>query len=200
MSLPFLTIVEDSIMLIVVAIVIFALTLVFIISRIKKCPADKIMVIYGHVGINKDGTSRSATCIHGGSRFIYPIIQAYQFLDLKPLSIDIELEKAISKDKELIGVNGRFSVGISTESGVMQNAAERLLGLPASEIEDLSKDIIFGQLRIVIATMDFEEFKNRDMFFKQVCNNVETEIKKIGLRLINANVTDISDEFGVAIR
>ena len=39
----------------------------------------------------------------------------------------------------------------------MQNAAERLLGLAMNEVQELAKDIIFGQLRLVIATMDIEE-------------------------------------------
>jgi flotillin len=79
----------------------------------------------------------------------------------------------------------------------MQNAAERLLGLPLSEVQELSKDIILGQLRLVIATMDIEEINtDRDKFLEAVSGNVETELKKIGLRLINVNVTDINDESG----
>jgi flotillin len=79
----------------------------------------------------------------------------------------------------------------------MQNAAERLLGLQLPEIQELSKDIIFGQLRLVIATMDIEEINtDRDKFLLAVSNNVEIELKKIGLRLINVNVTDINDESG----
>ncbi|MBQ6892788.1 MAG: flotillin family protein, partial [Clostridia bacterium] len=94
-------------------------------------------------------------------------------------------------------VPSRFTVGISTEPGVMQNAAERLLGLQLSEIQELAKDIIFGQLRLIIATMDIEEINtDRDKFLAAVSSNVETELKKIGLRLINVNVTDISDESG----
>ncbi|MBP3311912.1 MAG: flotillin family protein, partial [Butyricicoccus sp.] len=73
----------------------------------------------------------------------------------------------------------------------------RLLGLKLSEIQELAKDIIFGQLRLVIATMDIEEINtDRDKFLVAVSNNVEIELKKIGLRLINVNVTDINDESG----
>ena len=61
----------------------------------------------------------------------------------------------------------------------------------------LAKDIIFGQLRLVVATMDIEEINtDRDKFLEAVSRNVESELKKIGLRLINVNVTDISDESG----
>lgn len=179
-----------------IAIVIFAFVVVFA-SRYKKCPSDKIMVIYGKVGTNGDGTQRSAKCIHGGAAFIVPIVQSYEYLDLTPLSIPVDLTNALSHQNIRVDVPSRFTVGISTEVGVIQNAAERLLGLKLAEIQELAKDIIFGQLRLVIATMDIEEINtDRDKFLDAVSGNVETELKKIGLRLINVNVTDIDDESG----
>lgn len=179
-----------------IVLVVFSV-IVWICSRYKKCPSDKIMVIYGSVGKNKDGTTRSAKCIHGGAAFVIPVFQSYEFLDLTPLSIQVDLKSALSRQNIRIDVPSRFTVGISTEPGVMQNAAERLLGLQLSEIQELSKDIIFGQLRLIIATMDIEEINtDRDKFLAAVSSNVETELKKIGLRLINVNVTDISDESG----
>lgn len=180
----------------VFAVILFTMVVV-VLSRYKKCPPDKIMVIYGKVGTNKDGTTRSAKCIHGAAAFIIPVLQSYEYLDLTPLSIPVDLTNALSHQNIRVDVPSRFTVGISTEVGVMQNAAERLLGLKLVEIQELAKDIIFGQLRLVIATMDIEEINtDRDKFLDAVSGNVETELKKIGLRLINVNVTDINDESG----
>jgi len=180
----------------VIGLLLFSLVLWFF-SRYKKCPSDKIMVIYGRVGKNKDGSTRSAKCIHGGAAFIVPVVQAYEFLDLTPMSIPVDLKNALSRQNIRIDVPSRFTVGISTEPSVMQNAAERLLGLQLADIQELSKDIIFGQLRLIIATMDIEEINtDRDKFLEAVSRNVEVELKKIGLRLINVNLTDISDESG----
>lgn len=177
-------------------IIVFAL-LMGILSRYRKCPSDKILVIYGKVGSDKNGQARSAKCVHGGAAFIMPIIQSYQFMDLTPISINVDLKNALSKQNIRVDVPSRFTVGISTEPGIMQNAAERLLGLKMNEIQELAKDIIFGQLRLVVATMEIEEINNdRDKFLVAVSNNVEIELKKIGLRLINVNVTDINDESG----
>ena len=187
---------ETLILVCVIVVILFSMALV-VLSRYKKCPSDKIMVIYGKVGNNKDGSARSAKCIHGGAAFVWPVIQAREFLDLTPLSISVDLENALSRQNIRINVPSRFTVGISTEPGVMQNAAERLLGLKLEEVQELAKDIIFGQLRLVIATMDIEEINtDRDKFLEAVSRNVEGELKKIGLRLINVNVTDISDESG----
>ena len=180
-----------------IALILFT-TLIIVVSRYKKCPSDKIMVIYGAaIGSNHDGTPRTAKCIHGGAAFVVPVFQSYEYMDLTPMSISVNLTNALSRQHIRVDVPSSFTVGISTEPGVMQNAAERLLGLKMVEIQDLAKDIIFGQLRLVIATMEIEEINtDRDKFLEAVSRNVETELKKIGLRLLNVNVTDINDESG----
>lgn len=194
----------DSGAMILVLVCVVALllltTVTLILSRYKRCPSDKILVIYGKVGTGSDGTNRSAKCIHGGAAFIWPIVQAYEFLDLTPMSLSVDLRNALSRQNIRVDVPSRFTVGISTEVGVMQNAAERLLGMKLDEIKQIAEDIIFGQMRLIIATMDIEEINtDRDKFLDAVSGNVETELKKIGLRLINVNVTDINDESGYIV-
>ncbi len=172
---------------------VFLLLLVayFLVSRYKRCPSDKVLVVYGKTG------SGSAKCYAGGAAFVWPVIQGYAFLDLTPLSIDVDLRSALSRQNIRVNVPSRFTVGISTQEFDMINAAERLLGKSQKEIKDLAKDIIFGQLRLVVATMDIEEINaDRDKFLSNVTNNVGSELKKIGLKLINVNVTDIQDESG----
>lgn len=165
------------------------------VSRYKRCPSDRILVIYG-----KTGSGQSSKCIHGGAAFIWPVIQDYSFLDLTPISIDVDLRNALSKQNIRVDVPSRFTVGIHTEPAVMTNAAERLLGLSMESIRTVAHDIIVGQMRLVIATMDIEEINaDRDKFYSNVSHHVESELKKIGLRLINVNVTDIHDESGYIV-
>ena len=184
----------------IVVALLFVMAILVFFTRYKKCPSDKIMVIYGKISANKDGTYRSAKCIHGGAALVWPFIQSYTFLDLTPLSIAVDLKSALSKQNIRIDVPSIFTVGISTDPAIMQNAAERLLGLKLKDISELAKDIIFGQLRLVIATMDIEEINtDRDKFLEAISRNVEGELKKIGLKLINVNVTDISDESGYIV-
>ncbi|HPH47641.1 MAG TPA: SPFH domain-containing protein, partial [Chryseolinea sp.] len=136
-------------------------------------------------------------CIHGGGAFVWPVIQDYAFLDLKPLSIEANLTNALSRQNIRVDVPCRFTIAISTESDSMNTAAERLLGLTYEQIQELAKDILFGQLRLVIATMTIEEINSdRDKFLDNISKNVDSELKKIGLKLINVNVTDIKDESG----
>ncbi len=185
---------------IVVAVLILVLIVLTIAVRYKTCPPDKIMVIYGKIRPNADGTYRSAKCVHGGASFVIPFIQKFTFMDLTPLSISVDLKSALSKQNIRIDVPSIFTVGISTDPAIMQNAAERLRMLTLNQVSDLARDIIFGQLRLVIATMNIEEINaDRDKFLEAISRNVEGELKKVGLRLINVNVTDISDESGYII-
>ncbi len=185
------------VILITIAALFLFIIIVAMMRRYKRCPSDRILVVYGKIGKGSDKETRSAKCIHGGAAFIWPVIQAYSFLDLTPLSIEINLTSALSKQNIRVDVPSRFTVGISTEPNIMNNAAERLLGLTQESISNLAKDIIFGQLRLVVATMEIEEINsNRDLFLAAVSSNVEAELKKIGLKLINVNVTDINDESG----
>jgi flotillin len=175
---------------IIVAFFVFLLLITFF-RRYKRCPSDRILVVYGKVG------GGSAKCIHGGASFIVPVFQDYAFMDLTPISIEVNLTLALSKQNIRVDVPSKFTVGISTESGVMENAAERLLGLQRPDVHALAHDIIVGQMRLVVAMMDIEEINsNRDKFLSNVSHNVEAELKKIGLKLINVNITDIKDESG----
>lgn len=188
---------ESEMYLIIVIVAVLFVTFAAILSRYKRCPSDKILVVYGKTGKNKTGGVSSARCIHGGAAFIWPVFQSYAFLDLTPISIECNLTNALSKQNIRVDVPCRFTVGISTEPESMTNAAERLLGQRLENIQDLAKDILFGQLRLVIATMDIEEINSdRDKFLANVSANVEAELRKIGLKLINVNVTDIRDESG----
>jgi len=175
-----------------VGILILVILSVSLISRYKRCSSDRIMVIYGKIG-----KGQSARCIHGGAAFIWPVIQDFSFLDLTPIQIEVDLDNALSKQNIRVSVPSNFTVGISTKPEIMIAAAERLLGMQVDSIKNLARDIIIGQMRLVIATMDIEEINaDRDKFLEYIYKNVETELEKIGLRLINVNIKDLQDESG----
>ncbi len=162
----------------------------FFASRFKRCPSDMILVIYGRVG-----SGQSARCIHGGGAFVMPLIQDYSFLRLTPMTIAIPLQGALSQQNIRVNVPSTFTVGISTSPAIMHNAAERLLRLEPADIEEMAKEIIFGQLRLTVASLTIEQInQDRESFLTAIRANVEPELNKIGLYLINVNITDITDE------
>jgi len=164
--------------------------IVYMASRYKRCPSDKILVVYGKVG-----SGRSARCIHGGGSMVWPIIQDYAFLSLTPMTIGIPLKNALSMQNIRIDVPSTFTVGVSIDPAIMTNAAERLLHLGSKEIEQMAGEIIFGQLRLTVASLTIEQInQDRESFLEAIRKNVEPELNKVGLYLINVNITDITDE------
>ena len=159
-------------------------------TRYKKCPSDQIMVVYGKVG-----KGRASLCLHGGAKFIIPLIQANEFISLRPMSLNINLQNALSNQNIRINVPSTFTIGVSVDPAIMSNAAERLLGLQKNEIEEMASEIIFGQLRLSVATLTIEDInQDREAFLELIRTNVSPELNKVGLYLINVNITDITDE------
>lgn len=176
-------------LVIVAAVLLFISMTIFVATRFKRCPSDKILVIFGRVG-----RGQSARCIHGGGALILPLVQDYAYLDLTPMTISIPLQNALSYQNIRINVPSTFTVGVSTQPGIMTNAAERLLNLHKDEVEEMAKEIIFGQLRLTIASLTIEQInQDRESFLESIRKNVTPELNKIGLYLINVNITDITD-------
>jgi flotillin len=177
----------------VILFLLFSLSFgLMLITRYRRCPSNKVLVIYGKVA-----KGESAKCLHGGGAFVWPLVQAYEYLDLEPIQIEVPLRGALSSENIRVNVPSYFTVAIGTAPEIMQNAAIRLLGLKTEEVKGQALDIIFGQLRQVIASMPIEAInRDRDVFLKNIQESLEPELEKIGLVLINVNITDITDESG----
>ena len=182
----------DFIILSTLGVLVFAFVLIGFLSRYKMCPPDRVLVVYGNIG-----GERSSKCHNGGATFVLPILQSYSYLSLRPMNLDVPLKGALSAQNIRVNTPASFTIGISTQEGVMENAATRLLGLPTDEIESLAKEIIIGQMRVVIASMTIEEINNdREKLIRHITEGVDVELNKVGLRMINCNITDITDDSG----
>ncbi len=173
------------------AILIFSMILLLS-KRYKRCPSNRILVIYGKV--NK---GQSAKSIHGGAAFVIPLLQDFDYLSLEPIQIEVPLRDALSMENIRVSVPSVFTVAIGTQPDMMNNAAIRLLGLNVAAIRKQAEDIIFGQMRQVIASMNIQDInRDREQFLINIQTNLEPELRKIGMVLINVNITDITDESG----
>jgi flotillin len=176
-----------GLLLSLMAIVLF----ITFVRRYKRCPSNRILVIYGKTG------SGAAKCIHGGAAFVWPLIQSYDYLDLEPFVVPIDLSNALSQENIRVSVPTTVTAAISNQPGVMENAAIRLLGQGTQQIQTQAQDIIIGQMRAVIATMKIEDInRDRQAFMGKVNEAVAVELEKIGLAVINVNIRDIDDESG----
>ena len=183
----------------VAAAVVVAFTLLMlVVKRYKRCPSNRVLVIYGKTGGKpEEGQGDAVKCLHGGAAFVWPLIQDHDYLSLDPIQIEIPLRGALSMENIRVNVPSVFTVAVGTTPELMTNGAIRLLGLDTEEIKSQAQEIIFGQLRQVIASMRIEDInRDRDTFLSHVQSSVEPELRKIGLVLINVNITDIQDESG----
>jgi flotillin len=167
-------------------------TIILLKTNYKRCSSNQVLVIFG-----KTLQGHAAKTVHGGAAFVWPLIQDYRYLSLEPIQIEVPLRGALSIENIRVNVPSVFTVAIGTQPEVMTNAAIRLLDLTVVDIKKQAEEIIFGQLRQVIASMGIEDInRNRDTFLQHIQNSVEPELRKIGLVLINVNITDITDESG----
>jgi flotillin len=184
---------EFFLVLICIATVMLVFIILFLVIKYyRRCPSNRILVIYG-----RTRTGNAAKCIHGGAALVVPLVQDYAYLNLEPMQIEVPLRGALSIENIRVNVPSVFTVAIGTTPEIMQNAAIRLLGQSADEITKQAEEIIFGQLRQVIASMKIEDInRDRETFLQHIQNSLEPELRKIGLVLINVNITDITDESG----
>lgn len=173
-----------------VALGVFAI--LFVANMYKRCSSDEVLVVFGSfLGGAK------ALCIHGGGRIVLPLVQGYKYMSLKPITIDVDLSNALSKNNIRVSIPSAFNLAISTQKEIMANAAERILNFTPEQIAEQAKDIIVGQLRQVVASMTIEDInRDRDSFLSNVNKDVEMELNKIGLHVINVNIKDIEDSSG----
>ena len=164
----------------IAAVIIGVGTAAYWASRYKKCPSNKILVVYGKV---KGG--QSAKTLHGGGAFIWPIIQSYQFMSLEPIQLKVDLRGALAANNIRVNVPSTFTVALDTDPAMMNTAAVRLLGITLADIEELASKIICGQLRQVVAQMEIEEInKDGETFERNIRELVGKELRTVGLGLI----------------
>src|SRR3954468_18510569 len=174
-----------------VALIFFSMVLLLK-ANFKRCSSNQVLVIFG-----KTAKGQAPKTGHGGAAFVWPLIQDSSYLRLAPIQIEIPLRGALSMENIRVNVPSVFTVAVGTQPDVMTNAAIRLLDLSTDDVRKQAEEIIFGQLRQVIASMRIEDInRDRETFLQHIQNSVEPELKKIGLVLINVNITDIQDESG----
>src|SRR5690242_2157412 len=94
-------------LLIIFVAALFFSMLMLILARYKRCPSNRVLVIYGRV--RGGNTSK---CVHGGASFVWPMIQDYAYLSLEPIQIAIPLKDALSMENIRVNVPSVMTVAI----------------------------------------------------------------------------------------
>ena len=164
-----------SLIIVGVVVLVAIITIIGILSRYRKCKSDELLVVYGKTGSHKEKVSerdakgnlvdreveiKTAKVYHGGAAFVWPIIQGYEVMSMQPIQLNLVLKNALSAQNIRVTIPTTVTVAISQEPLIMQNAANRLLGADDDVKESLISDIVYGQMRLVIASMTIEELNS----------------------------------------
>ena len=57
------------------ALLVLVVPTAFMASRYRRCPSNRILVIFGRVG-----SGRASRCLHGGGALVWPLIQDWAYL------------------------------------------------------------------------------------------------------------------------
>ena len=111
----------DFVVILIISLIIVWLgTIFFWLQRYKRCPPDKIMVIYG-----RTDKGRASKTIHGGAALVWPLIQDYAYLPLTPITINIDLRNALSQQNIRINVPSTFTIGVSIDNNIKGSKYEK---------------------------------------------------------------------------
>lgn len=180
---------QTMIIITAIAVLLVILTIVGILSRYRKCKANEILIVYG-----KTGGATSCKVIHGGAAFVWPVIQGYEVMSIVPLQFTQQVD-GLSAQNIKTHIPVTLTTAISKKPEIMQNAAERFLGVDPREVEGNIRQILIGEVRAIMAIMNIEEINaDRTKFLEKAKQNIETELNKVGYTILNINTADISDD------
>ena len=174
----------DSFLVITVAIMALAMMMVLTIfaARYKKVPPDSAFVIYGRA--MRPGTKVGFKVITSGGKFILPIIEAYERLDLQPQKIELDFRdvKVVDGGVDRIAkVSAHAVVRLSDEQEDLTMAAQHLLHVNYRDVGRMARNLFEAHLRSVLRSNPFEEAKDRIRAGIMVKNLLGMDLIKLGV-------------------
>lgn len=179
-------------------IILFLITVFTILSRYRRSAPDELLVVFGKAGHVKtnDGKNIStpSKIIQGGGTFVWPIIQDFKKMSMKPIQMKVTVD-GIDSQAIPMHLPVVLTTAISQDKIIQQNAATRFLSASPTEIEKQISEILIGETRAIMATMLIEEINaDRNTFLGNVRESLEQELRKVGYELTNINISEITDD------
>lgn len=184
--------------LIGIGVIILGLTIWGLLMRYRRSAPDELLVVFGKSGKVKTSDGKTVATpskiIQGGGAFVWPIIQDFKKMSMKPIQIKATVDGIDSQAIQL-HLPVVLTTAISQDKMIQQNAATRFLSATPMEIQGQIQEILIGETRAIMATMLIEEINaDRDKFLAKVRNNLEQELTKIGYDVTNINISEITDD------
>ena len=187
-----------SMVLIGVAALIVIATIWGLLSRYRRSAPDELLVVFGKAGKYKDENGKviptPSKIIQGGGAFVWPIIQDFKKMSMKPIQIKVNVD-GIDSQAIPMHLPVVLTTAISQDKLIQQNAATRFLSANPTEVERQISEILVGETRAIMATMLIEEINaDRNTFLGKVRESLEQELTKVGYELTNINISEITDD------
>ena len=176
-----------------------AMALIFIVliisSLIIICPPNRVAVISGRSRVLSDGRSVGYRILRGGRTLRIPLIETVAWMDLNTIPLEVSVTNAYSAGAIPLNVQGIANVKVSSREGLLENAAERFLGVSTATIGQIAKETLEANLRGVLATMSPEEVnEDRLKFSHQLIDEADDDIKTLGLELDVMKIQNVTDD------
>lgn len=171
-------------------IIIIAVTLVIqFIAKLRLVPPSQLGVVHGR-GPN------GFKMLSGASVFVYPLINRFDTMDLKPQTSTVVVESAIAKGIVPLTVTATVSFAVSHSERGRIHAVKRILHLTDdwNELRAIADSIIEGHLRDSIAAMTPEEvMSQKDQLIQHMIRVAKLDLEEIGLEITTMNIADVDD-------
>jgi flotillin len=119
------------------------------------------------------------------------------FIDLRNISIDVEVHGAFSKGGIPLNVKAVANVKLPGEEPMIHNAVERFLGRGRNEVMYIAKETLEGNLRGVLAQLTPEEVnEDKNRFTHILTEEAEHDLARLGIRLDQLKIQNVTDDVG----
>lgn len=187
-----------------IVVAAFLLVICFIIGYTKASPDEAVVI---------SGIKRQPRFLIGKAGFRVPFFERKDKLILKLIPIDVKTSSEVpTADYINIKVDSVVNVKISpTKIFERENkdgkrepikflhlAAQNFLNKKSSEIAEIAREVLEGNLREIVGKMNLQDMVNdRQKFAEEVRNNASPDLAAMGLEIVSFNVQNFEDRNGV---
>jgi len=171
-------------------------SLYVVINLLRVCDPNEVLVVSGTTS-KIEGRTVGYTHTKGGRMIVLPVINKAHRLDLRNMTIDVNIRGAYSNGGIPLNIDGVANLKLSGDGSLLANAVERFLGRSRVEIMRIAKEVLEGNLRGVLAKLTPEQVNSdKEAFAQSLIDEAEKDLQRLGLVLNNLKIQNVRDDRG----
>jgi len=186
----------------IVAFVLFV-SYIIIRSRYKKAGPDEALIVFGRRKLfgkkvrDDEGQVESFRIVRGGGTFVWPAWEGYEYLSLKIMTLDIDLQHVYTVQGIPINVKAVAQVKVEGSMQAISRASEGFLGVSPEDMQSTIKETLAGHLRGIIGTLSVEElYRDQRRFQDSVRAEAHKDLEEMGFEFKSFVFQAIQDDEG----